>query len=91
MRDAAVSEYRHRCALSRSEKINDHRGTVVANIAIRRRNAGVRCSNPRSCRCQPRDLLAQIANYCVFNGTPIQLSPQLIDRVAKSYFTVVSG
>ena len=42
-------------------------------------------------RCQPRDLLQQIANYCTFNGTPMQLSPQLIDRVAKSYFTVVSG
>ena len=42
-------------------------------------------------RCQPRDLLAQIANYCVFNGTPMQLSPQLIDRVAKCYFTAVSG
>ena len=42
-------------------------------------------------RCQPRDLLAQTANYCVFNGAPMQLSPQLLDRVVKSYFTVVSG
>jgi predicted ATPase with chaperone activity len=42
-------------------------------------------------RCQPRDLLQQIANYCAFNGAPMQLSPQLLDRVVKSYFTVVSG
>jgi predicted ATPase with chaperone activity len=42
-------------------------------------------------RCHARDLLAQTANYCVFNGTPMQLSPQLLDRVVKSYFTVVSG
>jgi predicted ATPase with chaperone activity len=42
-------------------------------------------------RCQPRDLLQQVANYCAFNGAPMQLSPQLLDRVAKSYFTVVSG
>jgi predicted ATPase with chaperone activity len=42
-------------------------------------------------RCQPRDLLAQMANYCNFNGAPLQLSPQLLDRVVKSYFTVVSG
>jgi predicted ATPase with chaperone activity len=42
-------------------------------------------------RCQPRDLLAQVANYCAFNGAPLQLSPQLLDRVVKSYFTVVSG
>jgi predicted ATPase with chaperone activity len=42
-------------------------------------------------RCHARDLLAQAANYCKFNGTPMQLSPQLLDRVVKSYFTVVSG
>lgn len=42
-------------------------------------------------RCHARDLLAQAANYCTFNGTPMQLSPQLLDRVVKSYFTVVSG
>jgi len=42
-------------------------------------------------RCQPRDLLAQMANYCAFNGAPLQLSPQLLDRVVKSYFTVVAG
>jgi predicted ATPase with chaperone activity len=42
-------------------------------------------------RCQPRDLLQSMANYCAFNGTPLQLSPQLLDRVVKSYFTVVRG
>jgi predicted ATPase with chaperone activity len=42
-------------------------------------------------RCQPRDLLQQMANYCAFNGAPLQLSPQLLDRVVRSYFTVVSG
>jgi hypothetical protein len=42
-------------------------------------------------RCQPRDLIQSMANYCAFNGTPLQLSPQLLDRVVKSYFTVVRG
>jgi predicted ATPase with chaperone activity len=42
-------------------------------------------------RCQPRDLIQQMSNYCAFNGVPLQLSPQLLDRVVKSYFTVVSG
>jgi hypothetical protein len=42
-------------------------------------------------RCHARDLLAQASNYCAFNGAPMQLSPQLLDRVVKSYFTVVSG
>jgi predicted ATPase with chaperone activity len=42
-------------------------------------------------RCQPRDLIQSMANFCAFNGTPLQLSPQLLDRVVKSYFTVVRG
>lgn len=42
-------------------------------------------------RCQPRDLLAQINNYCVYNEAPIELRPDLIDRVVRSYFTAVSG
>jgi CBS domain containing-hemolysin-like protein len=37
------------------------------------------------------DLLQAIANYCAFNGTPKQLSPQLLDRVVKSYFTALNG
>ncbi|BBO30998.1 AAA family ATPase [Lacipirellula parvula] len=42
-------------------------------------------------RCHARDLLAAAANYCVFNDTPMQLTPQLLDRVAKSYFTALNG
>lgn len=42
-------------------------------------------------RCQPRDLLTQIHNYCVYNDIPMQLSPDIIDRVVHSYFTAVSG
>ena len=42
-------------------------------------------------RCQPRDLLNQIRNYCMYNDTSMQLHPQIIDRVVKSYFTAVSG
>ncbi len=42
-------------------------------------------------RCQARDLLTQIKNYCCYNGIPVQLRPDLLDRVVKSYFTAVSG
>jgi predicted ATPase with chaperone activity len=42
-------------------------------------------------RCQPRDLLNQIRNYCVYNGFPIEMKPEYFDRVVPSYFTVVSG
>jgi predicted ATPase with chaperone activity len=42
-------------------------------------------------RCHPRDLLSQVHNYCLYNGEPMQLRPDLLDRVVKSYFTAVSG
>ncbi|WP_254507479.1 AAA family ATPase [Anatilimnocola floriformis] len=42
-------------------------------------------------RCQPRDLLNQVRNYCVYNGIPVEMRPEYFDRVVPSYFTVVSG
>ncbi len=40
-------------------------------------------------RCQPRDLLSQIRNYCTYNDLPMEMRPEYFDRVVKSYFTVV--
>ena len=40
-------------------------------------------------RCQPRDLLGQIRNYCNYNGLPMEMKPDYFDRVVRSYFTVV--
>jgi predicted ATPase with chaperone activity len=42
-------------------------------------------------RCQPRDLLNQVRNYCVYNGLPVEMRNEYFDRVVPSYFTVVSG
>lgn len=42
-------------------------------------------------RCHPRDLLSQIKNYCVYYGRPMELRPDYLDRVVKSYFTTVSA
>ena len=42
-------------------------------------------------RCHPRDLLSQIQNYCVYYGRPVELRPDYVDRVVKSYFTAVNG
>jgi predicted ATPase with chaperone activity len=42
-------------------------------------------------RCQPRDLMLQIRNYCVYNGLPVEMRPEYFDRVVPSYFTVVAG
>ena len=40
-------------------------------------------------RCQPRDLLGQIRNYCNYNGLVMEMRPDYFDRVVRSYFTVV--
>jgi predicted ATPase with chaperone activity len=42
-------------------------------------------------RCQPRDLLYQVRNYCVYNSLPVEMRPDYFDRVVPSYFTVVAG
>jgi len=42
-------------------------------------------------RCQPRDLMYQVRNYCVYNSLPVEMRPEYFDRVVPSYFTVVSG
>ncbi|MBN1909301.1 MAG: AAA family ATPase [Pirellulales bacterium] len=40
-------------------------------------------------RCQPRDLLTQVRNYCTYNDLPLEMEPAYFDHVVRSYFTVV--
>jgi len=42
-------------------------------------------------RCQPRDLLTQIRNFCVYKDLPMEMRPEYFDLVVSSYFTVVAG
>lgn len=42
-------------------------------------------------RCQPRDLLSQIKNFCSYKGAPLEMRKEYFDRVVQSYFTVVAG
>jgi predicted ATPase with chaperone activity len=42
-------------------------------------------------RCHPRDLLAQIKNYCMYYGRPMELRPDYLDRVVRSYFTALTA
>lgn len=37
-------------------------------------------------RCQARDLLSQIKNYCVYRGLPMELRPDYLDRAVDGYF-----
>jgi hypothetical protein len=42
-------------------------------------------------RCHARDLLSQIKNYCQYYGKPMELRPDYLDRVVKSYFTALGS
>jgi hypothetical protein len=42
-------------------------------------------------RCQPRDLLGQIHNYCRYNDRPMEMLPEYFDRAVRTYFTELIG
>jgi hypothetical protein len=39
--------------------------------------------------CQPRDLLAQVKNYCVYKEIPKKMSPKAFDFAVENYFSVM--
>jgi hypothetical protein len=39
--------------------------------------------------CQPRDLLLQVRNACLYHGRPLELRPEDFDAAAANYFTVM--
>lgn len=42
-------------------------------------------------RCHARDLLMQVRNYCAYQGLPIELRPDYLDRAVGAYFTAIAG
>jgi len=48
------------------------------------------CGRPLR-RCQPRDLLNHVVNYCRYHELPARMSPELFDRAVEVYFTVLAG
>ncbi len=47
-----------------------------------------RVNRPFRC-CQPRDILLQVRNYCIYNELQLELRPEYIDFAAGNYFTVM--
>jgi predicted ATPase with chaperone activity len=39
--------------------------------------------------CQPRDLLLQVRNYCIYHEKPLRLTSEYFDFAASNYFTVM--
>ena len=47
-----------------------------------------RVNRPFRC-CQPRDLLLQVRNYCIYNELPLEMRPEYFDFAANAYFAVM--
>jgi len=54
----------------------------LLEVHYRKKNRPFRC-------CQPRDLLLQIRNRCLYLGTPLAITPELFDYATSVYFTVM--
>jgi hypothetical protein len=39
--------------------------------------------------CQPRDLLLQVKNLCLYEGTPPELTNERMDFAVENYFAVM--
>ncbi len=39
--------------------------------------------------CQPRDLLLQVRNYCLYTNRPLGLSNEYFDFATENYFAVM--
>jgi len=39
--------------------------------------------------CQPRDLILQVRNYCVYRSLPLELTTEYFDLAAENYFAVM--
>lgn len=39
--------------------------------------------------CQPRDLLLQVRNFCVYRSCPFEMTPEYFDLAAENYFAVM--
>ncbi len=39
--------------------------------------------------CQPRDLLLQIRNFCIYSKEPLEITNERVDHAVENYFTVM--
>jgi predicted ATPase with chaperone activity len=39
--------------------------------------------------CQPRDLLQQVKNHCLYQNQPLKLSPEYFDLAVENYFAIM--
>jgi len=83
--DPTEEEFHHLFRMYCAKFGCEYRKDVVAYLLDKHYRA---CGRARR-RCHPRDLLAQVRNYCRYNGLPMELLPEYFDIVVQSYFAMV--
>jgi hypothetical protein len=63
----------------------EHRASVIDYLIERHYKA----VNRPMRMCQPRDLLLQVKNYCLYNDIPIELKNEYVDFACENYFSVM--
>lgn len=85
--DPSLEEYKTLCKIIAKSLHCEYRPEAVDHLIEKHYQ---RVGRPLR-RCQPRDLMYQVRNYCVYNSLPVEMRPEYFDRVVPSYFTVVAG
>lgn len=85
MKDPTVEEF-HRLFKLYCEKVEIEYNPVVVNYIIEKYYIG---QNRRLRRCQPRDILWQVGNFCHYFDLKPELREDYIDRIMASYLTPV--
>lgn len=85
--DPALSEYQFLWELSCKSFDCDYDSNAIEHLVKRHYRPFGRPLR----RCQPRDLLQQVRNYCAYNDKPLELRTEYLDHVVKTYFTVMAA
>ena len=83
--DATESEFRELFKMMAPKlgfEYNEAALTYLIETHYRPINRPFRC-------CQPRDLLLQIRNYCLFHDRPLEITEEYFDFAVENYFAVM--
>jgi hypothetical protein len=61
---------------------NEEAITYLIENQYRKNKRAFRC-------CQPRDLLQQVKNHCLYQQIPLELKPDFIDLAVENYFAIM--
>ncbi len=85
MQDPSDEEFHHLFKLYCSSFGCEYRKDVINYLLETHYKAVGRAKR----RCHPRDLLKQVRSYCRYHDFPLEVRPEYLDIVARSYFAMV--